>query len=49
MEGVIQERNLAQTAMAQIYNGTDINKALAVAEKGLNDSVANTNRANHYK
>ncbi|MTV82586.1 extracellular solute-binding protein [Secundilactobacillus folii] len=49
MEGVIQERNLTQTAMAQIYNGTPIDKALAIAEKGLNDAVANTNRANHYK
>lgn len=49
MEGVIQERTLTQTAMAQIYNGADIEKSLATAEQSLNQSVANTNRANNYK
>jgi len=48
LQGLIQERNLTQTAMEQIYNGSDINKSLATAEKSMNTYIQGNNRANGY-
>lgn len=48
MEGLIQERAYTQTAMSQIYNGGDIDKALKTAQLSMNQFLANTNRANRY-
>ncbi|MFC6289985.1 extracellular solute-binding protein [Levilactobacillus angrenensis] len=48
LQGLIQERNLSQTAMEQIYNGSDIKKSLEVAEKSMNSYIQGNNRANGY-
>ncbi len=48
MEGIVQERNLTQTAMQQIYTGANIKKSLTTAEDSMNTYIANNNKANHY-
>ncbi|TGD17951.1 ABC transporter substrate-binding protein [Levilactobacillus suantsaiihabitans] len=48
LQGLIQERNLTQTAMEQIYNGSDIKKSLETAEKSMNSYIQGNNRANGY-
>ncbi|WP_434737653.1 extracellular solute-binding protein [Levilactobacillus sp.] len=48
LQGLIQERNLSQTAMEQIYNGSDIKKSLETAEKSMNSYIQGNNRANGY-
>jgi len=48
LQGLIQERNLTQTAMEQIYQGSDPAKALAIAQKSMNSYIQGTNRANGY-
>lgn len=48
LEGLIQERVLTQTAMQQIYNGSNIDKSLKTAQDGMNEYIKNNNRANGY-
>lgn len=48
LQGLIQERNLTQTAMEQIYAGGNIEKALMTAQKSMNSYIQNNNRANGY-
>ncbi|WP_203637669.1 ABC transporter substrate-binding protein [Levilactobacillus wangkuiensis] len=48
LQGLIQERNLTQTAMEQIYNGSDIQRSLATAQKSMNAYIQGNNRANGY-
>jgi len=48
MQGLIQARNLTQTAMEQIYAGSNIQKALQTAQSSLNGNIKNNNRANGY-
>ncbi|AYM01739.1 extracellular solute-binding protein [Levilactobacillus yiduensis] len=48
LQGLIQERNLSQTVMEQIYNGSDIKKSLAIAQKSMNSYIQGNNRANGY-
>lgn len=45
MEDVVQERMLTQTAMQQVYNHGDIDKALKTATDSMNAAIANNNKA----
>ncbi|WP_057875165.1 ABC transporter substrate-binding protein [Liquorilactobacillus aquaticus] len=49
MQGLIQERTFIQTAMEQIYNGGDIQKALTEAQQSMNTAVKSANKANKAK
>ncbi|MFT8825551.1 MAG: ABC transporter substrate-binding protein [Liquorilactobacillus mali] len=46
MQGLIQERTLTQTAMEQIYNGSNIKNSLVEAEKAMNSYITSNNLAN---
>lgn len=46
MQGLIQERTLTQTAMEQIYNGSNIKNSLTEAQKAMNSYVTSNNLAN---
>lgn len=48
LQGLIQARTLTQTAMEQIYQGSDPQKALATAQKSMNSYISNNNRSNGY-
>ncbi|GEO68402.1 ABC transporter substrate-binding protein [Levilactobacillus acidifarinae] len=49
LQGLIQERNLTQTAMEQIYQGADPRRALSTAQRAMTSYVQNNNRANGYQ
>ncbi|WP_283680205.1 ABC transporter substrate-binding protein [Lentilactobacillus sp. Marseille-Q4993] len=48
LEGLVQERVLTQTAMQQIYGGSNISDSLKTAEDGMNTFIKNNNKANGY-
>lgn len=48
LQGLLQERTLSQTAMEQIYNGSDIHQSLATAQQAMNAYIQGNNRANGY-
>lgn len=45
MEDVVQERTLTQTAMQQVYNNGNIDKALKTATDSMNAAIKNNNKA----
>jgi sn-glycerol 3-phosphate transport system substrate-binding protein len=49
LQGLIQERTLVQTAMDQIYNGSNIKKSLKEAENSMNSYIKSNNLANGIK
>jgi sn-glycerol 3-phosphate transport system substrate-binding protein len=49
LQGLIQERTLTQTAMDQIYNGSNIKTSLQEAEKAMNSYLKSNNLANGVK
>ncbi|WP_281164479.1 ABC transporter substrate-binding protein [Liquorilactobacillus sicerae] len=49
LQGLIQERTLVQTAMDQIYNGSNIKKSLQEAENSMNSYIKSNNLANGVK
>lgn len=48
MQNVVQERLLSQTAMEQIYDGTDVNKALQEAQNSMNSYITSSNKAEGF-
>ncbi|AKP67974.1 ABC transporter substrate-binding protein [Companilactobacillus ginsenosidimutans] len=49
MEGMQLARQKEEIAMETVYNGGDIKKALAEADKAINESLQTSNKANGYK
>lgn len=49
LEGMQVTRQLEEVAMEESYNGGDISKALAHADKNINQNITTSNRANGYK
>ncbi|MFT9452073.1 MAG: ABC transporter substrate-binding protein [Liquorilactobacillus ghanensis] len=49
LQGLIQERTLTQTAMDQIYNGSNIKNSLQQAEDAMNTYIKSNNQANGVK
>ncbi|MQS76753.1 ABC transporter substrate-binding protein [Companilactobacillus halodurans] len=49
MEGMQLARQLEETAMEGVYNGSDIDQELKTADKAINENLQQLNRANGYK
>ena len=48
MQNLVQARLLEQTAMEQIYGGTDVKTALTNAQKSMNSYIQQSNQANGF-
>ncbi|ABJ57320.1 ABC transporter substrate-binding protein [Oenococcus oeni] len=49
VEGIVQERIILNTALDQIYNGSNIKSSLTQAEEAMNSYIKNNNRANGWR